>query len=546
MATFARTSSGLRREFRVLDIFVFNVLAYAIGVSLVITPPLLGGYPTASPRVVFGLGLILSISNGLVYGLMAAAMPRSGGDYVFITRTLHPWLGFTASFGFCFSQIFGIGLYASQCISSALGSSLSVLGYVDGVEYLTVLGEALTDPIWNIVGGMMLLATVYFISIRGLRALKYFLQILFIVALLGILAMGYVFWSVDHTEFVTRFDAFMLQTRSLPGAYDQILAMAAHEGLIVGGEWSLWSSILALPVGYLAFVGFTYSVYLGGEVRAPERNQRRGIIGALLFGCGVFFIILDRYYEVAGKDFINALSMLSALEKNPVPLDGSLVLLANILTDSVTARGLICLGFFLWYYLLLFVMTQACVRILFAWSMDRLAPEALTRITDRTAAPYVAVRVVLCAAAFGLLISATTKAPFLNYVALFSICFLVAGIAAIFYPLRRRAEFDRAPVMVRRRFLGIPVLQLAGIGNTVLFVVVLISALYRPDIGGGAIGWKPTTFIFGVYLVGFIWYEVVVHRTHRIDPAIIFEELPPDTDDDLGDDANPPNRRSTT
>src|SRR5437764_1079692 len=96
----ARQSSGLRREFRAVDVFVFNVLAYAIGVSLVITPPLLGGlFPHANVLLVLILGLLLSICNGLTYGLFAGAMPRSGGDYVFISRSLSPWLGFTASFG---------------------------------------------------------------------------------------------------------------------------------------------------------------------------------------------------------------------------------------------------------------------------------------------------------------------------------------------------------------------------------------------------------------------------------------------------------------
>jgi len=309
-------------------------------------------------------------------------MPRSGGDYVFISRVLHPWIGFVASFGFCFSQIVGIGLYASLCVSNALGSASIVLGDTQGWQSLNAFGAKLAQPLWNVPVAVLLLASVYVVSARGMHVLKYFLKALFVVALLGVIAMGLAFMSVDHVEFMSRFDAFM-QVHSVKGGYQQVLTWGAQQGVQPTAGWTLQASLLALPIGYLAFVGFTYSVYIGGEVRSPEKSQTRGIIGALLFGCLVMSVILGRYYWVAGADFINALAALSG--KDLVPMDGSLLLIASVMTDSALLRTLICVGFFLWYYLLLFVMVQTCVRILFAWSMDRLAPEFLVNIDARTA-----------------------------------------------------------------------------------------------------------------------------------------------------------------
>lgn len=536
MAYFARNSSGLRREFRAVDVFIFNVLAYAIGVSLVITPPLLGGlFPRANLFLVMTLGLVLAICNGLTYGLFAGVMPRSGGDYVFISRSLAPWVGFTASFGFLVSQVIGIGLYAGQCIRDALGAGLSILGAVGNQPDMVRMGSALAEPTWNLLGGLILLGTVYLVSARGMAVLKLFLKVFFAVAILSTVAMAAVFLTTSPEEFVARFNAFMLTNASLQDAHSAILASAQAEGLQSAPRLDIMASLMALPIGYLAFVGFTYSVYIGGEVRSPERSQVRGILGALIFGCVFFFGVLGWYYHIAGQDFVNALAQLNAAGKNPVPNGGSLVLLASLLTDDWHLQILICTGFFLWFYLLLFVMTQACVRILFAWSMDRLAPSSLTRVDPNNAAPYVATRAVLICSLAGLLLNASGLA-FINYIALFSVCFLVAGIAAMVFPGRQRDLFERAPQAVKRRVFrgraggGVPLLALAGLGNTILFTVILISAVFNPGLSGVS-GWQPSLFIAAVYGTGFVWYLVALRST-GVDPAILYEELPPDIEVD--------------
>src|ERR1043165_2178362 len=82
---FARKSSGLIREFGAFDTLSFNVIGYALGLVLAITPFFAGAlFPGANIFVVIILGTIFSLFNGLVYSLLAGAMPRSGGEYVYI------------------------------------------------------------------------------------------------------------------------------------------------------------------------------------------------------------------------------------------------------------------------------------------------------------------------------------------------------------------------------------------------------------------------------------------------------------------------------
>jgi len=58
---FSRESSGFVRGFNIWDIFVFNVLGYATGLSLATNPTILGGlYPNANIYWTLLFGVILS------------------------------------------------------------------------------------------------------------------------------------------------------------------------------------------------------------------------------------------------------------------------------------------------------------------------------------------------------------------------------------------------------------------------------------------------------------------------------------------------------
>ena len=95
---FARKSSGLIREFGIFDTFSFNVIGYALGLVLAITPFFAGAlFPGANIFLILVIGTIFALFNGLTYSLLSAVMPRSGGEYVYNGRILHPAVGFMAN-----------------------------------------------------------------------------------------------------------------------------------------------------------------------------------------------------------------------------------------------------------------------------------------------------------------------------------------------------------------------------------------------------------------------------------------------------------------
>lgn len=527
---FVRQASGLVREFNATDTFVFNVLGFALGLVLAITPTFLGGlYPNANIYWVITLGTVLALFNGLTYGLFAAAMPRSGGDYVFIGRTLSPALGFISNWGFSWSQFFGIGVYTAWTVQTALSPALSTFGYATGNQTFIQLGSRVAEPkmIWFI--GSLLLLSVLIISVAGLRTLKRFLKVLFIVALAGTFVTLLVFLTTSHEQFVAAFNDFMVRNAQLPDAYNAIILLGKENGLVTGVPTSFWQSILALPVGYWVYIGFTYSVYIGGEVKEPQRTQSRAIVGALLFGYVFYMIVLGRYYDVVGRDFNNAVAIVQTLKNSPLPAGGAMGFFSGILTKNAFLNLLMGISTFLWFYLLLFVMTALCVRNIFAWSFDQITPKVFTEVTKRQGSPWVATLIIVAIAEVFLTIQAFVGIAFINYIAMFSVCFLIAGIAAVVFPYRKRQLFEAAPAIVRKRIAGIPLIVIAGVGNVILFLIVLYSSLTNSGVSGVQ-GWLPTIIVAALYAAGAVVYYIakVVRRSKGVDFGLLYVEMPPE------------------
>jgi amino acid transporter len=531
---YIRGTSGLVKEFRLLDVFIFNVLGYGLGLVLAVTPTFLGNlYPSADIYLVLMVGVVLSISNGLTYGLFAAAMPRSGGDYVFIGRTLSPWLGFTANWGFTWSQLIGLGVFAGWASSDSLIPSLSTFGHIAGYPAIVDLAKSLSAPTPKLVIGTVLLLFVLLVSVLGFRVLRRMLLAIFVVAVAGTLAMYGSFLMVDHAEFVQRFNAFMAESTGMANAYQEILNLAQSKGLELEKPTSIWSAVAAIPIGYWVFIGFTYSAYVGGEIREPQRSQTWGILGALLFGFIVYMLVMGQYYSVVGRDLNNAVALLNAAGQSPLPAGTSMVFFAGICTDSLFVNLLMGLSSFLWFSTLLFIMAQISIRNIFAWSFDRLMPSWLTKVTRGRSAPWAASLVVVGLGEVFLILHCLQLTGIVNYISMYSLCFLICGVAAVVFPYRKRRMFDSSPSIVQKRVLGIPLISIVGAISVLLFSLVLYSALTNPGISGVS-GYLPTLVTASVYAAGAIVYFSVpyVRRlfgfTDGVPPEVLFEELPPD------------------
>ena len=101
-------SSTLNRSLGLVGLTATGVCSM-IGASIYVVPFMIQrNVPGIGPYVLpaFLFASIPAIFAALAYSILASAMPRAGGSYLYASRALHPFWGFVASF----SQWFGLSI----------------------------------------------------------------------------------------------------------------------------------------------------------------------------------------------------------------------------------------------------------------------------------------------------------------------------------------------------------------------------------------------------------------------------------------------------
>jgi basic amino acid/polyamine antiporter, APA family len=525
---FVRQSSGLVREFRPTDVFVFNTLGYATGLVLAVVPTFAAAlWPEQNVLLIVAIGTVLTIFNAAMYGYLAGVMPRSGGDYVYLSRVVHPAVGFTANWGFTWSQFLGLGLYSAFAVNFGIAIAFATLGNATGNETLIDWSTSVSGD-WPVflIGTGILVAVLLVLSLDT-RVIRNLFLIGFIPALLGTFVTLGVLFTTSKEEFVAKFNAFMADRAD--GQTYQGLIDQASTGGFSAGDATFFGALLALPLGYWIYIGFTYSAYIGGEVKQASKTQPRMIFATLAFAFLVYMLAFWRYYDVVGQDFTNSVVFLG--DDAGIPVSPVLNFFVGIMTGSTVLNVLMGISFILWNVLLLFVIAMICTRNIFAWSFEGLAPRQLATVSERTHAPWVAAILISAIAVVLLALYVFTSffTIVVNYIVIFSVAFWMASFAAILLPYRRRDLFEQAPEAVRRKIGGIPVMTLLGVGNLILFTLILVASFDTPAFSGPTSG-RAIAFVVGIYVSGVVLYFISreIQRRRGVNLDLLYKEIPPE------------------
>ena len=324
----------LRKQLGLVD--VFSIAAGAmISSGLFILPAI--AFSKAGPAVILSyfLASILIIPSVLSKAELATAMPRAGGTYFFIERSLGSLWGLFSGFASWFSL--------------ALKSAFAVVG-------ITVLIKVVVQAVFGVHLEQWHLKTIAALCCLGFTALNIVsvkhtsrFQVLLVGILLAILTM-FVFFGSGAVEAV-RYKGF------LDKGWPAVLATA---GLV-----------------FISFGGLTKVGSIAEEVRHPSRNLPLGMILAWFVVTAFYLgVIIVAVGVVDGKELGNSFLPVSLAASKFMGSAGFAILaLAAMAAFVTTANGGIL----------------AASRSPMAMSRDKLLPPLLSRVNQRFQTPHISI-----------------------------------------------------------------------------------------------------------------------------------------------------------
>jgi amino acid transporter len=469
---FSRESSGLVRvgsPWRMLLLNVANIGVVYIMFTYWAHPAV---FPQSNLLVAIPVAAAMAIFFNLLYGMFAAIMPRTGSEYVFLSRALHPALGFMASFAAATSQAFYVGIGGYWISQYVLGPLFSAYGAVSGNATMTSIGTWASDPQTHFIFGTLFVILVAALNIRGLRAYLRFQDINWIIGALTGVLLVVIFLFASASAFQAGFDRYAAAV-GIP-TYQGTLDLAAKSGMPTG--FSLTDTLGIIPIIWLISWA---STYIGGEVRTPVKTQLRATVGGMLLYAGIALGLFFAISRPVSVEFNQALTWLSynyagdqTVEAYPV-----FILYAGVLIDNLALFLLVGAGLVIWSYLWIPSAMLIATRAMFAWSFDRVMPDKLSEVHPKYNSPWVAVIVVAVVGELFLILYHLGVFQFLTPAFAYYVVFWLVSLCGLLFPFMRHTAPLLKGSAVDWRIAGIPLMAICGAVGLVFFTIGLYFML---------------------------------------------------------------------
>ena len=489
--------TGLARELGLLGLAATGICSM-LGAAINVVPIMIQrNVPGIGPYVLhaYVYGAIPAILAALAYAVLASAMPRAGGSYIYGSRGLSPYLGFVASFSQWFGLSIAIGV-VSYLVIPFLRDIAVAVGWQPLAEGLEVgmvrVGLALAF-LWTFVG----------VNLRGVRLYeRTLIPLMFLMFVLGavVIVAGFAF---DHQDFAAAVQ--LREGRAIPEAVAPPLRMGTY--------------LAASALLFSSFIGFDSIAQAGGEAKNPARSLPLAI-GIAVFTVGTFYML----FTAAVYHAVPWAYVAEQAQTRDLTAPGLLgYLLPPAWTVAIVAGAAVAL------INDLPAMLLAVSRLMFAWAEDGIFPRGVAKVHPEWHTPHVAIVLSGLMASVGILGSHLAGDFFLGVDILVTsmlVNFLVMCLTVLALP-HQNPEIARDVSVLPSR----PQQVVVAVAGLMMLSVFLVVHVWK-DLTAEVAAWyfHSTPLWLAVMAVATVIYlkELRGLRLEGVDVDELFSTLPPE------------------
>ena len=539
---FARKASGLVRGLSFIDAFGVGFMNQGLTPSMWVMISLGLGVYTGGNLVIATLlsALLCGIGFSLVWGILGGSMPRSGGEYIYNSRIIHPLIGIAESFGNAFVWIMWIYILAPWTVDPGLTMMFQFLGRADISETLISKINTPFGPfaIWFFLIATLVNFIAFLFVVFGIKVFARVQKVIMVLGIAGCLVILLTFTFTSRDAFITAWNNLAAQYGSLD--YNGFLATARSTiesaGDVLPTTWNWYDTLGVMVAGSWLFA-YSYCItFIAGEVKRPDKTIILANLSAILIPAAFMLWLATALYRTVGFEFLSATAWVDNLGEGlagyTLPWSPNFVGLAAVINHNwfiVFMMALSFIVFNLWWVALSYL---AFPRILFAWGMDRMGPKWFADIDYRWASPVKNHILCFILGEIGILLYTIFQDQMsglsvtgLEIVSVFG----VTAVAAAIFPFSKKAKniWDSSPYK-KWNILGIPVVTIGGAVNLIYLAILFYFFIVMPDLEGLAMG--SLLFYVVIWAIGVGWYFYWKKRNRDVgvDVNMTFGELPPD------------------
>jgi amino acid transporter len=591
---FAREATGLVREIG-FTLGIIIIMSHVVGLGWQKRAFQFTG-PVPMPTNEMPLGLpamfwaflvcgIIVLITGYAAGYVTAAMPRSGGGYVTISRVIHPSVGYIAGWLMFLAEAFSYGL-----IGVAVFEGVMIFFNIALAPTTISFGAAEL-----FIGGLAIVWIFAIIALLGTKLYGRLMEVLFYIpaAITIIFFAMWVAGIANPTSVEEGVKAVMnISPKSLTD-------LALHSGMLEAKTGFFSAFSVALGGAFWAYMGWYATTFVAGEVKEANKKLPKvvaiaGLIIMIVYllasslsafsAMGVYtdtttdspnqwsfyqayaFLSYGPVNWTAAYEYVGAVPDIETygegnwthIQTNSTKsefkgIDPTRPL--NFLSAwstgiaSITAIGmnlgilalLIALGGVLWVANDIPPFLLVASRTFFAMSFDRMMPEKFAYVSERWHAPVWSIIITAVFAIPACMAEANFPKGAADYLAfagvvgtdIFDAFFLTLFcVSCMLLPLERKEIYDRAAVKHSiGAVVGLGFIATLG-GAFCLYIFIKESSWIWSLFTTGAETWEVVSAagFFGCIIVGILLYVYYMYRntTRGVDMRTLYISIPPE------------------